>query len=209
MSDDYNNRRNNLHIAFIPDGNRRYALERGLKSYEGYWEGEKTFERILEHIYRNYPEIKTVSIYALSNENFLKRPVRELKELFKLFTFAFKKILGAKEKKVRVRIIGKREGLDSNFIKLIDEVMNFTKYYTEKTLNILLNFQKDDSIGKDVDLLIRTGKPVQYRTSGFSPLDIRYAELKFVDGKTWCEFTPEDFDECMRWYYKQQRNFGE
>lgn len=210
MTDDMKtkNPKDALHIAVIPDGNRAYSRERGMESWEGYWHGESKIEELLDYINKNYSQIRTISIYALSNENLLKRPIRELKELFKLFTFAFKKVIRLKESKTRVRVIGRRDGLDPKFIKLINSVMDDTKYYTEKTLNVLLNFGEENSIGKDVDLLIRCGKPVQYRTSGFAPHDIRYAELYFLDGVNWGDFSMKNFDDAMKFYYEQIRKFG-
>lgn len=57
----------------------------------------------------------------------------------------------------------------------------------------------------DPDMIIRTGK--QKRLSGFLPYQSVYSELYFTD-VLWPDFTPEEFDKAVEWYYDQKRNFG-
>lgn len=56
-----------------------------------------------------------------------------------------------------------------------------------------------------VDLFIRTGG--EHRTSGLLPFQAGYAEIKIFD-EYWGDFTREMWDEALRWYSTQQRNFG-
>ena len=70
------------HIAFIMDGNGRWAKQRGLERSEGHKQGAKTFRRITE--YCADIGIKHVTFYAFSTENW-NRPESEVKALMKLF----------------------------------------------------------------------------------------------------------------------------
>ncbi|MBQ3072152.1 MAG: di-trans,poly-cis-decaprenylcistransferase, partial [Oscillospiraceae bacterium] len=70
------------HIAFIMDGNGRWAKKRGMPREYGHTEGAKTFRRVAEYCFRN--GIEAVTIYAFSTENWT-RPEREVKAIMALF----------------------------------------------------------------------------------------------------------------------------
>ena len=70
------------HIAFIMDGNGRWAKKRGMPREYGHTEGAKTFRRVAEYCFRN--GIEAVTIYAFSTENW-SRPEREVKAIMALF----------------------------------------------------------------------------------------------------------------------------
>src|SRR2546428_3921723 len=77
------------HIAVILDGNRRWAVSRGLKPWEGHWKGEKVVEKFLRWCLNlGVPEI---SIYGMSTEN-IRRSGREIKELMKVFIHGLKNL---------------------------------------------------------------------------------------------------------------------
>ncbi|EQD80065.1 Di-trans-poly-cis-decaprenylcistransferase-like protein, partial [mine drainage metagenome] len=61
-----------MHIGIITDGNRRYAIERGISPNQGHVKGKEKLEEVLEWCM----EIgtKAVTIYGFSTENFLRNP---------------------------------------------------------------------------------------------------------------------------------------
>ena len=128
------------HIAFIMDGNGRWAKERGLDRSEGHKAGAKVFRRITE--YCADIGIKYVTFYAFSTENW-NRPKAEVQALMKLFK---EYLLEADERErendirqSRIRFIGEREGLPKDLLKLIEKAERKSNKYSKITVNIALN----------------------------------------------------------------------
>ena len=69
------------HIAFIMDGNGRWAKKRSMPREYGHSVGAKVFKQISE--YCGDIGIKTVTVYAFSTENW-KRPQKEVNAIMKL-----------------------------------------------------------------------------------------------------------------------------
>ena len=129
------------HIAFIMDGNGRWARQRGLPRSEGHKQGAKTFRRITE--YCADIGIKYVTFYAFSTENW-NRPKEEVQALMKLFK---EYLLEADDRErenhirqSRIRFIGEREGIPKDLLKLIDTAERKSKKYNKITVNIALNY---------------------------------------------------------------------
>ncbi len=129
------------HIAFIMDGNGRWAKERGLDRSEGHKAGAKVFRRITE--YCADIGIKHVTFYAFSTENW-NRPKAEVQALMKLFK---EYLLEADERErendirqSRIRFIGEREGLPKDLLKLIEKAERKSNKYSKITVNIALNY---------------------------------------------------------------------
>ena len=129
------------HIAFIMDGNGRWAKERGLDRSEGHKAGAKVFRRITE--YCADIGIKYVTFYAFSTENW-NRPKTEVQALMKLFK---EYLLEADERErendirqSRIRFIGEREGLPKDLLKLIEKAERKSNKYSKITVNIALNY---------------------------------------------------------------------
>ena len=129
------------HIAFIMDGNGRWAKERGLDRSEGHKAGAKVFRRITE--YCADIGIKYVTFYAFSTENW-NRPKAEVQALMKLFK---EYLLEADERErendirqSRIRFIGEREGLPKDLLKLIEKAERKSNKYSKITVNIALNY---------------------------------------------------------------------
>lgn len=134
------------HIAVIPDGNRRWAKEKGLAAISGHKEGVEALKKFLE----NSAEIgvKYVTFYAFSTENW-KRSSIEVEGLMKLLALQLKnfdKILGENISKVRFIIIGNREGLSKSLQKSIEEIEKKTENNTELTAYIAINYGGRDEI---------------------------------------------------------------
>jgi undecaprenyl diphosphate synthase len=227
MTDDYVKKGSGIHIGVIPDGNRRYAIDKGRPIWEGHVEGAKKLEQFIKWCTK-YPEIKRISVFALSKDN-LVRSDRELKELWKVYEQQFKKILKTgfvKNNDMQVRILGDDSVWAPEIRDTIKQIVVSTKQYSKQILNIMLaygsKFEMTRAIKKMVDkpmkavdrfllvkepldLVIRTGD--QYRLSNFMMYQASYAEIYF--SKTmWPAFTKKEFEEIMKWYHYQTRKFG-
>ena len=129
------------HIAFIMDGNGRWAKQRGLERSEGHKAGAKVFRRITE--YCADIGIKYVTFYAFSTENW-NRPKAEVQALMKLFK---EYLLEADERErendirqSRIRFIGERGNLPKDLLKLIEKAERKSNKYSKITVNIALNY---------------------------------------------------------------------
>jgi undecaprenyl diphosphate synthase len=129
------------HIAFIMDGNGRWAKQRGLERSEGHKAGAKTFKRIGE--YCADVGIKYLTFYAFSTENW-NRPKKEVLALMNLFKEYLRdgesRTGENKERQMRLRFIGEREGLPKDLLKLIEKSEKSTSGYEKVTVNIALNY---------------------------------------------------------------------
>ncbi|MGN1315652.1 MAG: isoprenyl transferase [Acutalibacteraceae bacterium] len=129
------------HIAFIMDGNGRWAKKRGLERSEGHREGAKTFRKIGE--YCADVGIKYMTFYAFSTENW-NRPKSEVMALMKLFKEYLnegdERIAENDIRQMRLKFIGEREGLPKDLLKLIDKAERESAKYNKVTVNIALNY---------------------------------------------------------------------
>src|SRR3989344_8788098 len=94
------------HIAIIPDGNRRWARERGLPGFEGH---RYAASKILPALIEKSGEfgVKYFTFWASSTENLKKRTKGEVKHLFNLARFFIQhKIRELKERGAQVKFIG-------------------------------------------------------------------------------------------------------
>ena len=225
------------HVAFIMDGNGRWAKARHLPRHLGHKEG---CERIIE-IYEEClaQGIRVMSLYAFSTENW-NRPQAEIKHLFNYLDIFFKREIGRMMKDgCRVVISGDPERLPKKTQKTLQNAIEKTKNNTRFYFNICLNyggkaeivraaklFAQDVKNGKhnieDLDenlfedyLYTRGLPPVdllirtsgELRTSNYMPWQLAYAE--FIFPKTpWPDFTKEEFRKCLDIYYGRDRRFG-
>lgn len=219
------------HVAFILDGNRRWARERKLPTLIGHKKGYEAIEPIIDHAISL--GIPFLTFWAFSTENW-KREKNEVAYLLDIFRMLLKKDLKTlRQKGVRVLIIGELESFPEDIIKESKKIIEDTKENKKITVTIGLSYGGRAEIinavnniihdqVKDVneqifsnylytrgcpdpDLIIRTGG--EQRLSGFLPWQSVYSELYFM--KTyWPDFTPEKFDEALEEYIKRQRRFG-
>lgn len=133
---DYNNLPE--HIGIIMDGNGRWAKKRGLPRRFGHREGAKVLEKITR--FAGDIGIKYITYYAFSTENW-KRPDSEVHSLMRLmveYLDDYERLLGGED--IRIRIIGKREGLSDEILEKINIVENATKQNSKITMNIAINY---------------------------------------------------------------------
>lgn len=221
-----------LHIGIIMDGNGRWAKQRGKNRLVGHREGVESVRNIVEA--SKNMGIKYLTLYAFSTENW-KRATEEVNGLMLLFE-QFLKI----EKKrmlnenVRLRIIGRKEGVSERLLKVIEKIEKET--YSENPaleLNIAFNYggraeivdginkllkEGKDSITEeefrnylyntympDPELIIRTSG--EFRTSNFLLWESAYSEYYITD-VLWPDFREEQLKTAINSYMKRERRFG-
>ena len=125
------------HIAFIMDGNGRWAKLMGKPREFGHTEGAKAFERVVE--YCGDIGVKYVTVYAFSTENW-KRPRAEVEKIMSLLEKYLDKLMEKADKyDLRVRFIGDRTPLSEKLIKKIEKAEALT-FDRTRTVNIALNY---------------------------------------------------------------------
>ncbi len=218
------------HLAIIIDGNRRWAKDNGLPSLEGHRRGYDNVKTIgLAALERG---VEFFSVFAFSTENW-KRSEEEVGYLMGLLLKALTNDLDFfLEHDVRLKVVGRREGLSEKIIKAIDKAESTTVHGAAGQMNLCVNYggraeiidgvKKMIEDGQDVseeslsralwtkdipdpDMIVRTSG--ERRLSGFYTWGGVYSELKFVD-KMWPEFTMDDLDECLVDFKNRQRRFG-
>ena len=218
------------HIAFIMDGNGRWAKRRGLPREAGHRAGAKTFSRVVEYcVARGIP---TVTVYAFSTENW-RRPQHEVDALMELLDRymdeAFEKY---SERDVELVFIGRRDGLSPSLVEKMEKLEEGSRGRTAR-LNVALNYGGRDEIvravnrlaeeGKlpcdeqtlsaaldssgrpDPDIVVRTGG--DKRISNFLLWESAYAEYFFTD-TLWPDFTPRELDRILENYAGRHRRYG-
>ncbi|MCL4338422.1 polyprenyl diphosphate synthase [Patescibacteria group bacterium] len=222
------------HVAIIMDGNRRWAKEKGLPSFEGHRIGEEKIEPIVDKAIEL--GIKNLTFWAFSTENW-NRTKKEVSFLMNLYRRQLnKKVDNFHKKNVKVNVIGNITMFPEDIQRKTAKWMEKTKDNTRITVNIALSYGGRDEIiraiekwqikfGKskskltkeefekyldtagqpDPDLLIRTGG--EKRLSGFLLWQMEYAEFYFTDAY-WPVFTPEEFMKAIIDYSGRMRRFG-
>ncbi|PIT84947.1 di-trans,poly-cis-decaprenylcistransferase [Candidatus Micrarchaeota archaeon CG10_big_fil_rev_8_21_14_0_10_45_29] len=225
------------HIAFIPDGNRRWAKKHGLNILRGH---EKGIDRMGDVLTWCREEgIKMASFWAFSTENF-KRDTQEVSGLFEAFETRLSKVLREAEfqkHKVRVRFIGNTSLFPKKIQLGIKKVEDETKKYDKYFLNFFIGYggraeliaaaqklAKDfpgnnaSKIGeKEFESCLWTaGLPDpeliirtsgESRISGFMPFQSTYSELLFCK-KLWPDFSRADFNKAIDEFAKRKRRWG-
>lgn len=223
-----------IHIALVPDGNRRWSRKKGRPEWYGHVAGAKKMEEFMNWVLE-HPEIKMVTIYGLSTEN-LQRNEKELNKLWNIYKAEIKKLRSSKkirDNNVRINIIGEEDFWTPDFKHVAKSVMKSTKNYTKNVLNVLIAYGSQSEIlssikkitkagvkaipplknalinylmiNKPVDLIIRTGG--QRRLSNFLLYQAAYSEIYFSD-TLWPDFSRKEFEKILRWFWDQERKFG-
>ncbi len=225
------------HIAFIMDGNGRWAKKRGLPRHLGHKEGCK---RIIE-IARACQEfgVKAMTLYAFSTENW-NRPQDEIDNLFNyLDDFFHDNIAEFHEKHICIRVMGDTTRLPEHTQETLKDAINQTKDYDSLIFNICLNYGSQqeivraakqiaedykegklnlDDLDKESfnDYLYSAGIPkvdLLIRTSGEQRLSnyllyqLAYAEFIFTP-TAWPDFRRENLIDCLKEFCNRNRRFG-
>lgn len=136
------------HVAIIMDGNGRWAKKRFMPRNVGHAEGAKAIERACENA--DELGIKYLTVYAFSTENW-KRSVEEVTGIMNIFRkYLVDSIERSNRENMRVRIIGKRDGLPEDIIEKIDNLENETAKNTGLQFNVAINYGGRDELTRAV-----------------------------------------------------------
>lgn len=134
-------------IAFIPDGNRRYAKLSGISLLASYSVGTSKAWDVLEWLTK-YPSIKVGTFYTFSLKNF-QRSRLELKVLMKIFDReldkARKQSILQKEG-IALKFIGRRDQFPIKLQNKMKEVEKYTKNFGDRTVNLALGYDGQTEI---------------------------------------------------------------
>lgn len=126
------------HIAIIMDGNGRWAQSRGLPRIEGHRQGAKSVQTAIEFCAEN--NIPFLTLYCFSNENW-KRPKEELDFLMSLLkSYLTQQSESLVKNSIRLMVIGRRTGLPSDVLQVMDRAIEISKNGTKQTLCLAINY---------------------------------------------------------------------
>ncbi len=129
------------HIGVILDGNRRWARSKGLAPWRGHVEGSKKIEDFLNWC-SEIDEIKVVTLYAFSTENF-NRPEKEVQEIFRILTNYLTDLLYDEridKNEIRLKMLGRINMLPKNIQKLVHKLETKTAHYEKKYFNFAIAY---------------------------------------------------------------------
>ena len=125
-------------VAIIMDGNGRWARARGLSRSEGHKAGAKTARKIVTASAKL--GLEALSLYSFSIENW-RRPADEVNTLMHLYAeYLASERPTAMEYNIRVRHLGRREGLPAPVLRELDESVSATAGNTGMYLCLALNY---------------------------------------------------------------------
>lgn len=225
------------HVAFILDGNGRWAKKRFLPRNAGHVEGAKTVEQVLEDAHNL--GIKYVTMYAFSTENW-KRSQEEVGALMKLLkNYLMDCIERSAKNNMRVRVIGDISALDQELQDRILELEEKSSVNTGLHFAIALNYGGRDEIRRAVAKIAQECKDgtlnpeditevcisehldtvdfpdpdLMIRTSGevrlsnFLPWQLAYTEFYFTE-VLWPDFNKQELIKAILYYNGKERRFG-
>ncbi|HSJ17400.1 MAG TPA: polyprenyl diphosphate synthase [Solirubrobacterales bacterium] len=214
------------YVAIITDGNGRWAQRRGLAPIEGHRAGADVVKARL----RDAVEfgIEELTVYSFSTENWA-RPPDEVKGLMRMFAERIDlETPELDEEGVRMRFIGRREGIDADLVERMRWAEETTAGNDRITLFVAFNYGGraeivDAASGfqgtteeefrrrlyapemHDPDLLIRTSG--ERRISNYLLWQCAYSELVFRD-ELWPDFGRDAFRAALDEFEARQRRFG-
>lgn len=221
------------HIVLFPDGNRRWAREKGINTLEGH---KKGYNNLLD--FSNWCKdrgVKVLTAFGFSTENWNRSP-EEVDYLMKLLEDCLLENLAKYNKDgVRVKVIGQIERLPKSLQEAVLKIEEATKNNSNLFLNLAISYGgkwdilnavknivkegiSEDQIDEKVfdshlstaglpapDLIIRAGG--EMRMSNFVLWQAAYSELYFCP-KYWPDFNEQDLDEALAEFDKRSRRFG-
>lgn len=214
------------YVAIITDGNGRWAKARGLPVNAGHDAGADTVKaRLRDAVDLG---VKELTVYSFSTENW-SRPAKEVGGLMEMFS---RRIAGESpelhQEGVRMRFIGRREGISAELQRQMDWAQELTDANTRITLFVAFNYGGRAEIidaarrfsgsseeefraclyapeMHDPDLVIRTSG--ERRLSNYLLWQSAYSELVFRD-ELWPDFSRQSLEESLSEFRARRRRFG-
>ena len=217
------------HIAFIMDGNGRWADKHGKSRQFGHEQGSSNVYDIFLSCIEL--DINTATFFAMSSEN-MNRSKKETEFISTLLDNSIKKHLqDLLDNQIKFTVVGDLSHLPENIKDTIEYAQTVTSKFTKYRLNIAYNYggqwdvinsintilskklvishenlSKYLSTGSDFpDLIVRTGG--YKRLSNFMLWQAAYSELIFLD-TLWPEFSSDDVSNILTNYKSIKRKFG-
>ena len=221
------------HIAFIMDGNGRWAEQRGLSRIEGHRAGADNTPSIIFCLDKF--RIKYVTLYSFSTENW-NRPQEETSNLITILEESIEKnTFELHQRHIKLRHLGRLEGLPEQLKQTIDWAHKLTKNNNGMTLSLAFSYggrleildatraiiaqgipadEIDEKLFSnylytaglpDVDMIIRTGG--ELRLSNFLLWQSAYSEYYFTE-VLWPDFNTNEVEKALIAYSRRQRRFG-
>lgn len=221
------------HVVIIPDGNRRWAKERGWLPWVGHRKAAE-FNRLNE-LFLSCKDIgiEYLTFWAFSSENW-KRDKLEIDHIFKILKDSYKLWIDQFiENKIRFRHIGRKDRLPQEIVSILEEFASRTETNSKLNFQFCLDYNGRDDIvrainkiisskvgsveekdilnyldTKDIpepDLIIRTSGEI--RTSGIMAYEAAYSELYFTN-VYFPDFDAIQFKRAILDYAYRKRNYG-
>lgn len=219
------------HIAFIMDGNGRWAAARGKPRNYGHREGVKAMKRAIEAAEK--AGLQVVTFFAFSTENW-KRPKEERDKLFQMIKqFADKELHKYAERNFRSNFMGDLSELPEDVQESLKKVTETTEKNSGMIINIAVNYGgrvelaraynrlisqgkqeiNPDDIQKELytanmpepDIIVRTSG--EKRLSNFMLYQAAYSEFIFIDDY-WPDFNGDTMKRIIDEYSRRTRRFG-
>jgi undecaprenyl diphosphate synthase len=213
-------------VAIITDGNGRWARSRGLSVLEGHRAGADTVKaRLRDAVDLG---VRELTVYSFSTENW-SRPREEVEGLMAMFAERIdRETPELHDEGVRMRFIGRREGISAELARRIDWAEETTGGNERITLYVAFNYGGRAEIldaarnftgsteeefrqrlyapeMHDPDLIIRTSG--EQRLSNYLMWQSAYSELVFRD-ELWPDFGRDAFEASLDEYAARRRRFG-
>ena len=214
------------YVAIIADGNRRWASRQGLPAAAGYAAAADTLRaRISDAVELG---VRELTVFVFSTENW-QRPAAEVRELMAMFSRRIAhETPGLTREGIRLRFIGRREGLSRALLAQMDRAQAQTAQNTRMRLFLAFNYGGRAEIldaamrlaeggvqelqgclyapeMHDPEVIIRTGG--EQRISNFLLWQSAYSELVFT-GELWPDFTRMVLEGCLAEFGERSRRFG-
>ncbi|WP_261345404.1 polyprenyl diphosphate synthase [Candidatus Laterigemmans baculatus] len=225
------------HIAFIMDGNGRWAEQLGLPRIEGHRRGAETVRMVSETC--TEWGIEALTLYCLSSENW-KRPESEVQFLMQLLQ---EYLVGERQiimdQGMRLTVIGRRDRLPAEVIAEMEETERLSAANPGTQLILAIDYGgRGEIVEATRQLARRVGNGElepeaidettfantlytraipdpdllirtggEHRVSNFLLWQISYAELWFTP-KYWPEFSREDLEQAVADFARRSRRYG-
>ncbi len=218
------------HIAFICDGNGRWAKSRGMIRTKGHSRGAEVIKEVVELLHHNY-EVERATFYVFSTENW-SRPQKEVDYIMKALDFYLNKwVKSFLENGFRIKFVGDTTSLNAKVMKTINKYEELTKDCANFTIQLAFNYggreeiltairkMIDDGVTDiseetlneylyvkdEPDLIVRTSG--EMRLSNFLLWQAAYSELYFTD-VMWPDFDEKQLELAIESYVRRDRRFG-
>lgn len=215
-----------MHIAIIPDGNRRWAKDQKLSVRAGYEKGIDVIQLIVGSAIKC--KVSHLTFFAMSSEN-----VKRASDWIIMFKSLIEHSIHKLTQKViaqgcKIRFLGDKNALGHDLGKKLKSIENMNPDTLKLHLNLCFGYSGREDIQQatvkamqahqgditpflwtagipDPDIIIRTSG--EMRISNFMLYQSAYSELFFIE-EHWPDFTAEKFEYIINQFHSRERRFG-